>query len=139
MHSKKNLTIIATSIFTIRHINHLTMPSLTEYASIASCLILTLIVVCASYGKGASYVEWAYNIGDQPIYRLFFLLFILFAAQYSFSVALLLALLFMVINSMVPMLTELDETFVFGKPLTDCDNYKKESVDAVGAPFYPIN
>jgi hypothetical protein len=101
------------------------MPSSAEYTSMASCLILTLIVVCASYGKGASYVEWAYNIGDQPIYRLFFLLLILFATQYSFSVALLLALLFMVI--------------VFGKPLTDCDNYKKESVDAVGTPFYPIN
>ena len=37
--------------------------------------------------------EYAYNIGDQPIYHLLFLLLILFATQYSFSVALLLALL----------------------------------------------
>ena len=68
-----------------------------------------------------------------------FLILIVFATHYSFSVALMLALLFMVINSMVPMLTDLDETFVFGKPLTDCSNYNKGSVDAVGTPFYPIN
>lgn len=137
MHQKKNLAI--TIIHYIHITDHSIMSSVTEYASLASCLILTLIIVCASYGKGASYVEWAYNIGDQPIYRLLFLILIVFATHYSFSVALMLALLFMVINSMVPMLTELDETFVFGKPLTDCSNYDKASVDTVGTPFYPIN
>lgn len=115
------------------------MSTVSEYVSLTASLILTLIIVAASYGKGATYIEWAYNIGDQPIYRFAFLVLILLATQYSFSVALLLALLFMVINSMVPMLTELDETFVFGTPLTDCNNYTKESVEKTGTPFYPIN
>ena len=115
------------------------MSSTSDYVSLTATLILTLVIVAASYGKGSSYVEWAYNIGDQPIYRFFFLVLIMFATQYSFSVALLLTLLFMVIKSMVPMLTELDETFVFGKPLTDCDNYNSASVEATGTPFYPIN
>ena len=115
------------------------MSSVIQYVSFGACLILTLMIVCTSYGKGSSYIEWGYNIGDQPVYRLLFLLLIVFATQYSFSVALMLALLFMVINSLVPMLTELDETFVFGTPLTNCQNYKKESVEQVGTPFYPLN
>ena len=98
------------------------MTSVTHYVSFGACLILTLMIVSTSYGKGSSYIEWGYNIGDQPIYRLLFLLLIVFATQYSFVVALMLALLFMVINSLVPMLTELDETFIFGTPLTNCQN-----------------
>ena len=70
-----------------------------------------------------------------------FLVLIAVAAHHRefFPVALLLALLFMIINSMVPMLTELDETFVFGSPLTDCSAYSSESVKEVGTPFYPMN
>ena len=45
----------------------------------------------------------------------------------------------MVINSMVPMLTELDETFVFGAPLTDCGVYSAEDVKATGTAFYGMN
>lgn len=110
-----------------------------KYASIIACLILTTIIVGASYGKGSTFIEWAYNIGDQPIYRFLFLLLILLSVHYSFSFALLLALLFMMINSLVPMLTNLDETFVFGSPVTDCGVYNKKSVEEVGTPFYPIN
>jgi hypothetical protein len=95
--------------------------------------------VGASYGKGSEYVSWAYNVGDQPVYRLLVLLLILLAANHSFSLALMLALLFMVINSIVPMLTELDETFVFGSPLTDCGAYTKDAVQKEGTPFYPMH
>jgi hypothetical protein len=117
----------------------LTSYSYISFLSVLSCLILTAVVVCASYGKGSEYVSWAYNVGDQPVYRLLVLLLILFAANYSFSFALMLALLFMVINSIVPMLTELDETFVFGAPLTDCGAYTPDAVQKEGTPFYPMH
>ena len=109
------------------------------YVSIVACLILTGVIVGSSYGKGSTFIEWAYNIGDQPIYRFLFLLLILLSVRYSFSFGLLLALLFMMINSLVPMLTNLDETFVFGSPVTDCGVYNKKSVKEVGTPFYPLN
>ena len=115
------------------------MNTTHTYVSILACLILTVIIVGASYGKGATFIEWAYNIGDQPIYRFMFLLLIMVAVHFSFSFALLLALLFMVINSLVPMLTNLDETFVFGSPVTDCALYSKKKVDEVGTPFYPLH
>ena len=105
------------------------------------CLILVIVLVCFSFKRGASYIEWAYHIGDQPIYRLLFLIAIVLAAQHRafFPVAILLAVLFMVINSMVPMLTELDETFVFGAPLTDCGVYSAEDVKATGTAFHGMN
>ena len=115
------------------------MSETYKYVSIVATVVLTLIVVGASYGKGATFIEWAYNIGDQPLYRFLFLLLILFSVHYSFSFALLLALLFMMINSLVPLLTNLDETFVFGSPVTDCSIYNKKSVEEVGTPFYPLN
>ena len=107
--------------------------------SLLACLVLVGIIVGFSYNRGAAYIEWAYHIGDQPVYRLLFLVLIVLAAHYSYPLALLLALLFMVINSMVPMLTELDENFVEGAPLTDCNVYSEESVKKVGTPFYPLN
>ena len=109
--------------------------------SCVCCLVLVVIIVCCSFYRGAAYVDWAYKIGDQPVYRLLFLLLIAFACMHPsfFPVALLLALLFMLINSMVPMLTDLDETFVFGAPLINCNAYSKVSVNNVGTPFYPIN
>lgn len=113
----------------------------TTLASAICCLILVVVLVCFTYKRGGSHIEWAYHIGDQPVYRLLFLIVIAVAAFHRtfFPVALLLATLFMVINNMVPMLTELDETFVFGAPLTSCDAYSAASVKAVGTPFYPIN
>lgn len=109
--------------------------------SAVCCLLLVVVLVCFSFKQHSSYIEWAYHIGDQPIYRLLFLIAIVLAAQHRafFPVALLLALLFMVINSMVPMLTELDETFAFGPPLTNCGAYSAEEVKQVGTPFYPMN
>ena len=107
--------------------------------SLLACLVLVGIIVGFSYNRGAAYIEWAYHIGDQPVYRLLFLVLIVLAAHYSYPLALLLALLFMVINSMVPMLTELDENFVEGAPVTDCAAYSKKNVDEVGTPFYPLN
>jgi len=100
------------------------------------------VLVYFSCKRNSSYIEWAYHIGDQPIYRLLFLIAIVLAAQHRafFPVAILLAVLFMVINSMVPMLTELDETFAFGPPLTDCGAYgSAKMVNKVGTPFYPVN
>ena len=115
------------------------MSTTENYISLSACVILVVLIVAISYGKGSSYINWAYNIGDQPWYRLLFLLLVMLACQYSFPVALLLSLLFMVINSLVPLLTELDETFVFGAPVSDCSNYPKDRVISVGTPFYPIN
>lgn len=115
--------------------------STPDVVSAVCCLVLVVVLVCFSFKRGASYIEWAYHIGDQPVYRLLFLLVLVFTAQHRtfFPVALLLALLFMVINNMVPMLTNLDETFVFGAPLVACKAYSAEDVQAVGTPFYPLN
>ena len=111
------------------------MPSETStnvMLSTTICLFVVAMLVVVSRQTGSSYIDWAYNIGDQPIYRLLFLIVILVVSKCSFSVALLLAMLFMVINSMVPLLTNLDETFVFGTPVTNCSNYNTED-----GLFYP--
>ena len=86
-------------------------------------------------------MHWAYEIGDTPFYRLLFLLFILVIASYMnlFPVALMLVLLYLVTNSIIPMLTHMPEKFLFGAPLTDCNSYNKASVKRVGTPYYPLN
>ena len=113
----------------------------SHVASAVCSLVLIIAIVSFSFRSGGRHLEWAYHVGDQPLWRLVFLVLIAVAAHRRefFPVALLLTLLFMIINSMVPMLTELDETFVFGAPLTDCGAYSAESVKEVGTPFYPIN
>jgi predicted membrane metal-binding protein len=121
------------------------LSSLTDtpshIASALCSLVLIVVIVSFSFRGGGRHLEWAYHVGDQPLWRLVFLVLIAVAAHHRefFPVALLLALLFMIINSMVPMLTELDENFVFGAPLTDCSVYKSESVQEVGTPFYPMS
>ena len=108
-------------------------------------LLLSLIVVggIVAVGRtpGVSSMQWAYEIGSQPFYRLLFLLVVLVVASqvHFFPVALMLVLLYLVINSMVPMLMDLPESFVFGPPATDCSAYQKDSVHNVGTPYYPLN
>lgn len=121
---------------------HVSLQCTASHITAVICVIfLVLLIVSFSSHRGGSRLEWAYHAGDQPLYRLLFLTAIAVAAHRPsfFPVALLLTLLFMMINSMVPMLTELDETFVFGAPLTTCSAYNKKDVDKVGTPFYPIN
>ena len=106
--------------------------------SLSISLILVAVIVAFSSKNGSDYISWAYHIGDQPLYRVIYLALILVASLYSFPVALLLVVLYMMINSMIPVLSELDETFVFGPPVSDCNVYSKESVKRVGTPFYPM-
>jgi hypothetical protein len=106
-----------------------------------ACLVIVAVVVAFGRNPGADRMSWAYDIGTVPLYRGLFLVLILVIASYNdlFPVALLLVLLFLLINTMVPMLTNLNEHFVFGSPLTACDAYNQASVQRVGTPFYPLN
>lgn len=118
---------------------------LSQSTQQCTVLLLSLIVVggIVAVGRtsGVGSLKWAYEIGSQPFYRLLFLLVVLAVASqvHFFPVALMLVLLYLVINSMVPMLMDLPESFVLGLPLTDCRAYQKESVHNVGTPFYPLN
>lgn len=107
-----------------------------------SIVVVALIVVIGR-NPGVGGMQWAYEIGVQPFYRLIFLLIVLIIASNReyFPVALLLVLLYLVINSMVPLISGLPEYFLHNAapPLTDCNAYDKESVKTVGTPFYPIN
>mgnify|MGYP007000225046 len=77
--------------------------------SLSISLILVAVIVAFSSKNGSDYISWAYHIGDQPLYRVIYLALILVASLYSFPVALLLVVLYMMINSMIPVLSELDE------------------------------
>jgi hypothetical protein len=110
-----------------------------QIISLSISLILVSIIVAFSSKKGSDYISWAYHIGDQPLYRVIYLGLILIASLYSFPVALMLVLLYMMINSMIPILSELDETFIFGPPVSECNAYDKASVKRIGTPFYPLH
>lgn len=119
----------------------------TLSSSVQRCIVLVLcifvvsVIVVVGRNPGVGGIQWAYEIGSQPFYRLLFLLVVLIVASSTeyFPVALMLVLLYLVINSMVPMLTNLPESFVFGPPATKCDAYNRASVKSVGTPFYPLN
>ena len=114
------------------------MVDIKTAISVICALAIVAVIVGFSSQTGSNYVSWAYHIGDQPIYRIVFLVVVLIVSMHSFPVALMLVLLYMMITSMVPLLSELDETFVFGPPLTDCKAYDKKLVQEVGTPFYPM-
>jgi hypothetical protein len=110
-----------------------------QVISLGISFVLVAIIVAFSSRRGVKNIAWAYHIGDQPVYRLLFLVAILWISTYSFSIAIMLVLLYMMINSMVPVLSELDESFVHGPPLTSCNVYNKDSVQQIGTPFYPLH
>ena len=115
---------------------------------IALCLsvFLVLVITLFSTQSGSKYISWAYVIGDEPFGRMIFLIIIaLISSYYSFSVALMLVVLYMLINSLVPLLSDVDESFIgqianeqFGPTLTNCSNYEKKTIQKVGTPFYPM-
>ena len=107
-------------------------------------LLLVVAVTAFSTQSGSKYVMWAYAIGDEPLGRMVFLILVgLISVYYSFQVALMLVVLYMLINSMVPVLADMDESFIgianeaFGPTLTDCSAYSADEVKAVGTPFSP--
>ena len=114
-----------------------------ELTSWIATLLLVAVVVVYSGKPGGSHIAWAYHIGDQPLFRLLYLVAVMFAAQYSLPIALLATMLYMVINSMIPVLSQLDESFIWsgpqGPPVSACGAYSAESVKRVGTPFYPLN
>ena len=116
-------------------------PSTQHCIVLLLSLIVVGVIVALGRTPGAGSMQWAYEIGSQPFYRLLFLLVVLVVASQAhfFPVALMLILLYLVINSMVPMLMDLPESFVHAPPLTDCNAYTKESVQRVGTPYYPMN
>lgn len=115
----------------------------SQIVQLSVTLILVAVVVVYSGKPGASHIAWAYHIGDQPLFRLLFLVAIMVVAQYSFPIAMMSVMLYMVINSMIPVLSQLDESFVWsgpqGSPLSACNSYSAESVKRVGTPFYPMH
>ena len=105
-------------------------------------LLLVVAVVTFSSQKGSKHVMWAYAIGDEPLGRMVFLVLVgIISVYYSFQVALMLVVLYMLINSMVPVLADMDESFIgianeaFGPTLTDCSSYSADAVKNVGTPF----
>ena len=116
-------------------------PSVQRCIVLVLSIVVVAVIVVVGRTPGVAGMQWAYEIGSQPFYRLLFLLVVLVVASSTeyFPVALMLVLLYLVINSMVPMLTNLPESFVFGPPATECDAYNQASVKAVGTPFYPLN
>ena len=116
-------------------------PSVQRCIVLVLSIVVVAVIVVVGRTPGVGGMQWAYEIGSQPFYRLLFLLVVLVVASSTeyFPVALMLVLLYLVINSMVPMLTNLPESFVFGPPATECDAYNQASVKAVGTPFYPLN
>jgi hypothetical protein len=116
-------------------------PSMQQCIVLLLSLIVVGGIVALGRSPGVGSMQWAYEIGSQPFYRLLFLLVVLVVASQAhfFPVALMLVLLYLVINSMVPMLMDLPESFVYGSPVNDCSAYNKDSVDFVGTSVYPIN
>jgi hypothetical protein len=112
--------------------------------AIGLSVVLVLCITLLSAQTGSTYITWAYVIGDEPFGRMVFLICVaLIASYYSFPVALMLVVLYMLINSLVPVLSDMDESFidianeVFGPTLTNCSNYEKDVIARVGTPFSP--
>ena len=116
-------------------------PNVWQCAALVISIVLVGLIVMVGRDPGVAGMRWAYEIGDQALYRFIFLVLVLVIASYAnlFPVALMLVLLYLVINSMIPMLSNMPENFVFGPPTTDCNAYNKASVQRVGTPFYPLN
>ena len=110
-----------------------------DSAQYAVLCIVVLTVVVYSGTPNRAYLGWAYDVGDQPVYRLLFLLAVAFIAPYSFPVTLMLVLLYMLVATRVPVLADLDERFVlsddpneYGPPVAKCSAYAE-------GPDYPLH
>ena len=118
-------------------------PDCLDVVTWVSVFVLVGIIVVYSGRPAGTHITWAYHIGDQPLFRLLYLLGVMFVADRSLPIAILAVTLYLLINSMVPVLSQIDENFIWntkdaGKPVANCGNYSEKSVEKIGTPFYPL-
>jgi hypothetical protein len=119
-------------------ITNLKYPAGIVCWALTACLILYIAIYVGRADEN-SYGAWAYHVGNQPFYRLLFLIAIVGTSLYSFPVALLLLIIYASAATIVPTVGDLDETFLFGAPVSNCGTYNTKSTDRVGTTMYPLN
>jgi hypothetical protein len=104
-------------------------------------LILFLLVIIVIYSSTIEsiYPSQMQKIASEPIYRLILLIVIIIISEYNLALALLCAIVFIFMVNDVSLLSNINESFLYGPAVNSCGIYDSKDIKEVGTPFYPLH
>ena len=114
---------------------------LVEYIN-PSIVSLLVLVFCFYISElTTDYPDIIHDMVEEPLFKLIVILVIFYISTKDFQIGLLLSMIFTIMISNIPLLSETDivDNFTAGPALSDCSTYEKDTVEEIGTAFYPIN
>lgn len=75
----------------------------------------------------------------EPIYKIVVGILIVLLAQFNLALAILVMMVYLLMVLDINLLSDVNESFVFGPPVSSCSTYNAKDIKETGAPFYPMN
>lgn len=103
--------------------------------------IFVFWIVVSFYSSKAenSYPVRIHQYVREPIYKIVVGILIVLLAQFNLALAILVMMVYLLMVSDINLLSDVNESFVFGPPVSSCSTYNSEDIKETGAPFYPMN
>lgn len=103
--------------------------------------IFVFWIVVSFYSSKAenSYPVRIHQYVREPIYKIVVGILIVLLAQFNLALAILVMMVYLLMVSDINLLSDVNESFVFGPPVASCSTYNSEDIKETGAPFYPMN
>ena len=107
---------------------------------IVYCVLVVLVVIIGIFSTQVekAYPDFIHNLSEEPLYKFVALCIIVFITMRSFSIGLLLAIIFLFTISDIGLLSNISESFT-GPPVNSCQIYNPEDTKQIGTAFYPLN
>tara|TARA_B100001057_G_C22205103_1_gene702353 strand:+ start:120 stop:464 length:345 start_codon:yes stop_codon:yes gene_type:complete len=98
-------------------------------------------IVVSFYSTKAenSYPVRIHQYVREPIYKIVVGILIVLLAQFNLALAVLVMMVYLLMVSDINLLSDVNESFVFGPPVAACSTYDSNDIEKTGTPFYPIN
>lgn len=104
-----------------------------------------LVILVLIWGKYISnlttdYPDILHEIIEEPLYKFLIILLIFYITNKNYQIGLLLTIIFVLLLTNIPMLseTEAKETFLNGPPVADCSTYDPNEIYRTGTAYYPL-
>lgn len=114
---------------------------LVEYIN-PSIVSLLVLVFCFYISElTTDYPDIIHDMIEEPLFKLVIILVIFYISTHDFQIGLLLSMIFTIMISNIPLLSETDivDNFAVGPALTECSTYDDNQIKQTGTAFYPIN
>lgn len=109
---------------------------------INTSLIGLLVLILSFYitNLTTDYPDILHDIVEEPLYKLIILLVIFYISYHNYQIGLLLAIIFVLVITNIPMVSELEpnDTFINGPPVSNCATYDSNQIYRTGTAYYPL-